>query len=234
MIKRFLSINLAIIVLGCFLFHPSALSTNPAVSAASKRIHVYCECYNSWINGRVTNFAVVEIRDGTSFGPVLSDAAVEVNGQKLAFEKETQTFRGDIGTVEQWQEIPITIQTQDNRKVTGHVAVVFMVQFVEPKPMEAVFTSGPLPVSWKYSEGSMHTVDLEIFTDDGEPVGMEVRGNHTTVDFRKLDIKIDKGSSVHLRVLPPWTSNFEFSGTLTRTSKAYFITSATLTLRLKN
>jgi hypothetical protein len=74
--------------------------------------------------------------------------------------------------VEQWQEIPIRIQTQDNR------------------------------------------------------------GNHTTVDFNKLGIEINRGESLHIQVLPPWTSNFEFSGNLTRSSKAYFITSATLIVRL--
>lgn len=234
MIKRLLSINLAIILLGCFLYDSSSDIVSQAEFAVSQRIYVYCECHNSWINGRVENFAIVEVRDRTSFGPVLSGAAVEVNGRKLAFDDEMQAYRGDIGAVEQWQEIPINIQTRDKRKVTGHVGVVFMVQFADPKPLATVSSSVPLPVSWKYSEGSMHTVDLEIFMDEEEPLGMEVRGNHTTIDLKKLDIKIKEGESLHLRVLPPWTSNFEFSGNLTRTSKAYFITSATLTLRLKS
>jgi hypothetical protein len=233
LINRFLSYNLAIILLCCFLCDSSYSIVNQAVSAVSKRVHVYCECHNNWINGRVTNFAVVELRDETSFGPVLSDATVEVNSQKLAFDNATQNYRGDIGNVEQWQEIPLRIQARDGRKVTGHVGVVFMVQFAEPRPMEAVPSSGPFPVSWKYSEGSMHTIDLEIFMDEQEPVGMEVRGNHTTVDFERLGIKIGKGANIHLRVLPPWTSNYEFSGNLTRRSKAHFITSATLTARMK-
>jgi len=232
--KRFFACNLVIILLGSFLCNASSHSMNHDTSAALKRVHVDCECHNSWINGHITNFAIMEVRDGTSFGPVLSDAAVEVNGQKLAFDEKSQAFRGDIGKVEQWQEIPITIQTRDKRKVMGHVGVVFMVQFADPKAMANVSSSVPLPVSWKYSEGSMHTVDLEIFSDEGEPVGVEVRGNHTTIDFDRLGIKFGIGSSVHLRVLPPWTSNFEFSGNLTRTSKAYFITSATLTVMLKN
>jgi hypothetical protein len=175
---------------------------------------------------------MVDLRDGTSFGPVLLDATVEVNGQELAFDDETQVYKGDIGKVEQWQEIPIRIQTRDSRKVGGHVVTVFMVQFIKPKPLATVPTSGVLPVSWQYSEGSIHTVDLEVFGDEEEPVGIEVRGNHTTVDLNKLGIKIRGGESIHLRVLPPWTSNFEFSGNLTRRSKAYFITSATLTVRL--
>jgi hypothetical protein len=174
----------------------------------------------------------VDLRDGTSFGPVLRDAAVEVNGQKLVFDDDSQTYRGDIGKVVQWQEIPIQIQTKDNRKVRGHVAVVFMVEFAKPKPQASVSPSRPLPVSWQYSEGSMHTVDLEVFGDEGEPVGIEVRGNHTTVDFKKLGIKVKGGKNLHFRVLPPWTSNFEFSGNLTRRSKAYFVTSATLTVLL--
>lgn len=161
-IKRFLSFNLAIILLGCFPYDSSPPIVNQAESAVSKRIHLYCECHNKWINGQVENLASLELRDGTSFGPVLSDATVEVNGRNLAFDEKTQTYRGDIGEVEQWQEIPIRIKATDNRKVTGHVGVVFMVQFTDPKPMESVPSSEPFPVSWKYSEGSMHTVDLEI------------------------------------------------------------------------
>ena len=203
-----------------------------AQTAVSKRVHVYCECHNEWTNGNVENFAQVELRDETSFGPVLLDATVEVNGQRLAFDDDTQTYKGAIGKVEQWQEIPIRIQTRDNRKVLGHVVVVFMVQFTDPKVWATVPSSQVLPVSWKYSEGSMHTVDLEIFGNEEEPVGIEVRGNHTSLNLESLGLSIVKGESINLRVLPPWTSNFEFSGNLTRRSKAYFITSATLTVRL--
>jgi hypothetical protein len=129
--------------------------SNQTATDISKRIHVYCECHNRWINGRIENFASVELRSGTSFGPVLSEATVEVNGRKLAFDDQTQTYSGDINRVEQWQEIPIRIQTRDGRKVRGHVAVVFMVQFTEPKPSARVSTDRGFPVSWKYSEGSM-------------------------------------------------------------------------------
>ena len=230
--KPFSVLFIAIVWMCCFCFgsFPEIIDQN--VSEISKRVHVYCECRNSWTNGDVANFAQVELRNGTSFGPVISDASVEVNGQKLAFDSETQTYKGNIGNVKQWQEIPLRIQTQDNRKVSGHVVAVFMVQFVEPRPLATVSSSGALPVSWRYSEGSMHTVDLEFFSDGGEPVGMEVRGNHATVDLNELGIKIDRRKSLHLRVLPPWTSNYEFTGNLTRRSKAYFITSATLTVRL--
>ena len=200
----------------------------------SKRVHVYCECFNRWNNGSVENFAQVELRDGTSFGPVLLGATVEVNGLEMAFDDETQTYRGDIGKVEQWQEIPIRIQTRDNRKIRGHVVVAFMVQFVKPKPLESVTSSNAFPVSWEYSEGSMHTVDLEVYSEEKQPVGIEVRGNHTSLDLKELGIDISEGKNFHLRVLPPWTSNHEFSGNLTRRSKAYFITSATLTLKLED
>ena len=63
-------------------------NSNISQPDVSNRIHVYCECYNSWKNGRVENFADVDLRDGTSFGPVLFGATVEVNGQKLAFDEE--------------------------------------------------------------------------------------------------------------------------------------------------
>jgi hypothetical protein len=129
LIKRFLAFNLAIIWRCYFLCNSSSGIVSQAESAVSKRVHVYCECHNEWTNGRIENFARVELRDRTSFGPVLSGATVEVNGQKLAFDDDTQTFKGSIGKVEQWQEIPIRVQTQDNRKVRGHVGVLFMVRF---------------------------------------------------------------------------------------------------------
>jgi len=232
LIKRFSVFIVTIVWLCCFPRGSSAWEYMQSVQDVSKRVHVYCECHNEWTNGSVRNFAQMELRDGTSFGPILLDAIVKVNDQKLAFDNETQTYRGDIGKVEQWQEIPILIQTQDNRKVMGHVVAVFMVEFTEPKPLATVPLSRTFPVSWKYSEGSMHTVDLEIFGDEDEPVGIEVRGNHTTVDFNKLGIEIKRGKSLRFRVLPPWTSNYEFSGNLTRRSKAHFITSATLTVQL--
>lgn len=216
------------------MFQSSTWSIDQAVLAVSKRIHVYCECHNNWINGRVENTAHVDLRDGTSFGPVLRDAIVEVNSQKLAFDAETTLYSGDIGEVKQWQEIPIRIRTQDNRKVKGHVAVMFMVQFKKPKSWAAVPSSGVFPVSWRYSEGSMHTADLEIFPEKGDPVGIEVRGNHTVVGLNLLGIKAKGGERFHLRVLPPWTSNHEFSGNLTRRSKTCFITSATLTVKLSD
>ncbi len=230
--KRLQPLFLTTVLLCCFPCNSSPEIFNQAVLDVSKRVHVYCECYNSWTNGRVENFAHVELRDGTSFGPVLFDATVEVNGQKLAFDDDTQTYKGDIGKMEQWQEIPIRIQTRDSRKVQGHVGVVFMVQFTKPQPFATVPLDKTLPVTWEYSEGSMHTVDLEIHRGEGEPVGLEVRGNHMTVNFNKLGIEIKRGESLQLRVLPPWTSNFEFSGNLTRRSKVYFITSASLTVRL--
>lgn len=71
-------------------------------------------------------------------------------------------------------------------------------------------------------------IPIRILTKDNR----KIRGNHTAVDFRKLGIKVGPGASINLRVRPPWTSNFEFSGYLTRRSKAYFITSAALTVRL--
>lgn len=234
MIKPSIAFILTTIWLCCFSSRSPLEINKQTVTDISKRVHVYCECHNSWINGRVENFAHVDLRDGTSFGSVLLDATVEVNGQKLTFDDETQTYKGDIGKVEQWQEIPIRIQTQDSRKVRGHVFAVFMVQFTEPKSSATVPSNRTFPVSWKYSEGSMHTVDLEIFWDEQEPVGIEVRGNHTAIDLNKLGLKICRGENLHLRVLPPWTSNFEFSGNLTRRSKAHFITSATLTLRLED
>ena len=205
-------------------------SENKIQAESNRRVHVYCKCQNSWINGRVSNFSQVELRDGTSFGPILQNAAVEVNGRRLTFDDVTQSYKGEIGEVEQWQEIPIRIQTHDNRKVRGHVVVVFMVQFTEPKPMAVISSSLALPVSWQYSEGSMHTVDLEIFSGENEPMGIEVRGNHTSVDLKKLGIDSRDGENLHLRVIPPWTSNYEFSGNLTRKSKAYFLTTATLTV----
>jgi len=232
LIKRFSILILTIISLCFFPCGSFPGIFKQTVTDITKRVHVYCECRNNWVNGRVENSACVDLRDGTSFGPVLFDATVEVNDQKLVFDDKTQTYKGDIGKVEQWQEIPISIQTHDSRKVQGHVAVVFMVQFTEPKPLATVPLSRVLPVSWKYSEGSMHTADLEIFSDEEESVGIEVRGNHTSVDFRKLGMQLERGENLHLRVLPPWTSNFAFSGNLTRRSKAYFVASATLTVRL--
>jgi hypothetical protein len=74
---------------------------------------------------------------------------------------------------------------------------------------------------------------LEIFSGGEEPVAIEVRGNQATIDLKRLGVKTEKGKNLQFRVLPPWTSNYEFSGNLTRRSKAYFITSATLTVRLK-
>lgn len=171
MLKRSPALIFAIVWLCCFPHVSSSGILNQAVPDVSKRVHVYCECHNEWTNGNVENFAQVELRDETSFGPVLLDATVEVNGQRLAFDDDTQTYKGAIGKVEQWQEIPIRIQTRDNRKVLGHVVVVFVVQFTDPKVRATVPSSQVLPVSWKYSEGSMHTVDLEIFGNEEEPVG---------------------------------------------------------------
>ncbi len=228
--KRFL-IFLSIICLWIIQSGPSSIRNKYIASQISGRIHVTCKCINSWTNGKVKNLAEVELRDSTSFGPVLLGASVDVNAHQLLFDKETQIYKGSIGKVEQWQRIPLLIQTQDGRNVKGYVAVVFMVRITRPKPFATVPSNQVLPVAWEYSEGSMHTVDLEILRDKGDPVGLEVIGNKTSIDFRKLGLEVDKGETIIIRVLPPWTSNYEFSGNLTRRSKANFITEATIAIR---
>jgi hypothetical protein len=125
------------------------------VSSMSKPIHVYCLCRNQWVNGQVKNLAEVELRDGTSFGPVIADAEVLVNGQRLAFDLDTQAYEGSMGEVEQWQRIPINIETRDGRSISGYVAVVFLVEFVKPRPWTEVPLARPLPVKWEYSEKTM-------------------------------------------------------------------------------
>ncbi len=228
--RKFLLIFLSIIFLWSVHSAPLSVANSHIALQTSDRIHVICKCINSWTDGRVENRGEVELRDGTSFGPVLQEASVEVNGHQLQFDQENQTYKGPIGQVEQWQEIPLLIQTKDGRKVKGIIAVVFMIRITHPKPVAAVSSNQILQVTWDYSEGSMHTVDLEIHRVKGDPVGFEIRGNKTSIDFERLGLKIERGEKILVRILPPWTSNFEFSGNLTKRSKGYFITEAAVTL----
>ncbi len=202
------------------------------VSSMSKPIHVYCLCQNQWVNGQVKNLAEVELRDGTSFGPVVADADVLVNGKRLAFDWDTQAYEGSMGKVEQWQRIPIKIATRDGRTITGYVAVVFLVEFVIPRPWTEVPPSLPLPLKWEYSEGSMHTVVLVIRKDDEELRSFEIPGNSTTIDFRQLRANLQKDDVVHIQIYPPWTSNYDFQGYTTKRSKAEFVTTAVISVKI--
>jgi len=202
------------------------------VSSISKPIHVYCLCQNQWVNGQVKNLAEVELRDGTSFGPVIANAEVLVNGQRLSFDQDAQIYQGSLGKVEQWQRIPINITTHDGRTITGYVAVVFLVKFVEPRPWAEVPLSLPLPVKWEYSEGSMHTVDLLIRKDDEDLRSLEIPGNSTTLDFKQLRTNLKEDDVVHIQVYPFRTSNYEFEGHTTQRSKAEFFSTAVVSVKI--
>jgi len=194
-------------------------------------LFVNCLCSNDWIDGQVKNTAEVELRERTANGPILKNASVKVNGQELVFAGDEQIYRGNIGKIEQWQRIPIQIQTQDGRKVDGYVAVVFLLRISEPKPFVRIPSSYVLPMRWEYSEGSMHTVELLILRDNVELKSLEVAGNYTTLNFKRLGLPITKGDTIRLLVLPFWTRNSELNGHITKSSKAQFITRASLTVQ---
>ncbi|MBW2218094.1 MAG: hypothetical protein JRF40_01175 [Deltaproteobacteria bacterium] len=227
--------NIVSIILLMFLFGAakglSPESKTKIGSAAPQRLHVECLCYHDWSDGRVKTEAVVKLREGTSFGPFLNDAAVRINDHALEFAEAKQIYTGAIGEIEQWQRIPILIQTSDGRKVDGYIAVVFLVQFIKPKPFASVPSSYVLPLRWDYSEGSMHTVELIILKDDIEMKALEIPGNSTALNFKRLGLPISKGDLVRILVLPPWTNNFELHGNLTKSSKAHFITRASLSIQ---
>lgn len=178
------------------------------------------------------NQAEVELRDGTSFGSVLANSRVEVNDFSLAFNENTQTYQGLIGKLEQWQRIPIFIQVQDGRKVSGYIAVVYLVSFVEPEPHTKVPASLQLPLEWEYSEGSMHTVDLIILKNGAELRNYEIVGNSTMVNFKRLGVNLNKGDVINIEVHPPWTSNYELHGDITKKSRAEFVTTAAISVRI--
>jgi hypothetical protein len=196
-----------------------------------QRLHVYCRCYNNWHDGRITNEAEVELRDNTSYGPILKNAIVKVNGHELDFADNENIYKGSIGEIQQWQRIPIQIETQDGRKVTGYVAVVFMVFFREPKPLAQMPSSHMLPVRWDYSEGSMHTVELLILKKGEELKSLEVPGNEITLNFKRLGLSLTVGDTFQLMVLPFWTDNHELHGDLTKSSRAQLLSRASVTIR---
>lgn len=203
-----------------------------SLHSRSEPLHVYCLCQNQWVNGQVTNHAEVELRDGTSFGPVITDAEVSVNEQRLSFDQDAQSYQGSIGEVEQWQRIPISIRTRDGRTIRGYAAVVFLVEFAEPIPWAEASLSHPLPLKWEYSEGSMHTVDLLAWKENEEPQSHEVAGNSTTIDLRRISTNLRNGDVVHIQVLPFRTSNYELDGYITKRSKAEFLTTAVISVKI--
>jgi hypothetical protein len=202
-----------------------------STSLPLQRLYVNCLCTNAWINGRVNNTAEVELRDGAAYGPILKNASVNINDCELDFAVDQQIYQGDIGMVEQWQRIPICIETQDGRKVEGYVTVVFLVRITEPQPYVHVPSSYQLPLSWEYSEGSMHTVELLVLKDNVELKALEVPGNSILLNFKRMGLPIKEGDVLQLRVLPFWTSNSELRGNLTKSSTAQFLTTATVTVK---
>lgn len=206
-------------------------SVGDTVSISPQSLFVNCLCYNDWIDGRVKNTAEVELRERATNGPILKNATAKINGRELVFAADEQIYQGDIGKIEQWQKIAIHIETQDGRKVDGYVAVVFLLRISEPKPFVHIPSSYILPLRWDYSEGSMHTVELLILRDNVELKSLEVPGNYTTLNFKRLGLPITKGDTIRLLILPFWTNNSELQGNLTKSSKAQFITRASVTIQ---
>jgi hypothetical protein len=75
-------------------------------------------------------------------------------------------------------------------------------------------------------------VDLVIRKDDEELRSFEIPGNSTTMDFRQLRTNLQKGDVVHIQIYPPRTSNYEFEGYTTRRSKAEFVTTAVISVKI--
>jgi hypothetical protein len=202
------------------------------ISSMPEPLHVYALCQNEWVNGNVNNHAEVELRDGASFGPVIADADVSVNGIGLSFDRKKQAYAGDVGKLEQWQRIPIRIETRDGRSIEGYVGVVFMVEFVKPSPWAAATAAHPLPLRWAYSEGSMHTVELLAWKENVETLSQEVAGNSTTFDIRRVSPNLQAGDVVHFQVVPFRTGDYEFKGNTTKRSKAEFFTTAVVSVKI--
>lgn len=202
----------------------------PRISARDP-LHVHCVCRNQWKNGRITNFAEVDVRRKTSFGSVIPDALVSVNTHELGFDRDTQSYRGDIGELEQWQRIPILVKTRDDQVIRGYVAAVYMVRVTGPAPWSPIPDTLQIPVTWEYSDGSMHTVSLVVMRGGEELRSVDIAGNSTCVNCKTLGTDFHRGDVFQIHIHPPWTSNFEFEGYTTKRSQAEFITTAVLSVR---
>jgi hypothetical protein len=215
----------------CLTVAPQPKGTRRTETSFRDPIHVYCLCQNQWHNGRITNLAEVDVRRKTSFGPAIQDAVVSVNEQRLTFDRSRGTYHGDIGNLEQWQRIPMLIKTPDDQSVRGYLAVVYMVRVTRPAPWSPTPPSLEIPVTWEYSEGSMHTVDLVVTKGGKELRSFAVSGNSFTINGKTLGVNFLQGDEIQVHIHPPWTSNFEFKGFTTRRSKAEFVTTAVLSVR---
>ena len=77
----------------------------------------------------------------------------------------------------------------------------------------------------------MHTVELLILRDNVELKSLEVPGNYTTLNFKRLGLPINSGDMIRLLILPFWTNNSGLQGNLTKNSKAQIITRVSLSIQ---
>jgi hypothetical protein len=111
LINRLLVFILTAVLVSCFFCGAFSRTVFQAVSDNSKRVHVYCECRNSWVNGRVENSAHVELRDGTSFGLFYNKRHSDHPAERVKTQSRSQVWWPEQYT---W-DIPEEIFTKNSQ-----------------------------------------------------------------------------------------------------------------------
>jgi hypothetical protein len=238
--KKYVGIISIFLLVGIFL-QSQTLQTKPPTKklVMLSKIYVKVLCMNKWDDGRVTNTAMVVLREGNQSGPVINNASVMVNGRTLSFNTSINEYMGNIGTLTQGQKVPISIKTRDKRNISGYVQASYFVRITSPRPFVPLPilslrpVKGSITVKWIFSNGGIYLVVFKILRGETQLFSTDVNGSSYTINLKALGLKVLPTDGIKARVISPWTDNFHFVGLVAPGSKGQFFTSATVSIRLR-
>lgn len=238
--KKYAGIISIFLLVGIFL-QSHTLQTKPPARKFVKLSNIWVKvlCMNKWDDGRVTNTAMVVLREGNQSGPVINNASVTVNGRTLSFNTSINEYTGNIGTLTQGQKVPVSIKAMDGRKIAGYVQATYFVRITSPKPFAQFPILSPRPVKgsitvkWIFSNGGIYLVVFKVLRGETQLFSTDVNGSSYTIKLKALGLKILPTGGIKARVISPWTEIFHFGGSFAPGSKGQFFTSATVSIRLR-
>ena len=193
---------------------------------------------HNWSNG-VTGFsAMVVVKRGSSAGPVIRNARVEVNGVMLPFTASTQSYFRGIGTVSPGNKVSVRVRTRTGEVVKGWVRCGPAARITRPPAGATVSVGGRLRphlrrrlVEWAFSDGNTYLVVFKILKSQTELFSTDVNGSRYFLNLAAMGVSVVPGDVIEARVISPWSDIHEYVGAASG-SEGHYFSSAWVPLRV--
>lgn len=207
---------------------------NVATPHLLNKIWIKVLCMNKWIDGRVYNTSLVNLRENSQTGSVIRDAKVMVNGSMLTFNSGIQEYSGNIGALSPGQKIQIKISTPDGRIISGYVKAAYFVSITKPTPFASSLPDKPIPVKWRFSNSLVYQVVFKILKNESPLFSTDINGSSYFINLGGIRLPVLSGDTIKAQVISPWSDVHHFLGPIAPGSKGQFFTSAAVSIRINH